>query len=89
MYLLLYLQIQPFLESIFLTLQNSFTVILYWKLKKKQKGGERNPRHLYSPEMADKLGLGTDVKELRLGSSFTNPRGSAFHTFRCKFYINI
>lgn len=35
--------------------------------------------------MADKLGLGTDVKELRLGSSFTNPRGSAFHTFRYDF----
>jgi ELL-associated factor len=33
--------------------------------------------------MADKLGLGPEIKELRLGSSFTNPRGSAFHTFRC------
>nr|CAG4646713.1 EOG090X0IV9 [Macrothrix elegans] len=35
--------------------------------------------------MADKLGLGSDIKELRLGSSFTNPRGSAFHTFRYDF----
>jgi hypothetical protein len=34
-------------------------------------------------KMADKLGLGPEIKELRLGSSFTNPRGSAFHTFRC------
>lgn len=33
--------------------------------------------------MADKLGLGPEIKELRLGTSFTNPRGSAFHTFRC------
>ncbi|XP_057377398.1 ELL-associated factor 1-like [Daphnia carinata] len=35
--------------------------------------------------MADKLGLGPEIKELRLGSSFTNPRGSAFHTFRYDF----
>nr|CAG4642199.1 EOG090X0IV9 [Eurycercus lamellatus] len=35
--------------------------------------------------MADKLGLGSEVKELRLGSSFTNSRGSAFHTFRYDF----
>nr|CAG4649840.1 EOG090X0IV9 [Scapholeberis mucronata] len=35
--------------------------------------------------MADKLGLGSEIKELRLGSSFTNPRGSAFHTFRYDF----
>ena len=34
-------------------------------------------------EMADKRGLGPEVKELRLGSSFTN-KGSAFHTFRCE-----
>nr|CAG4638856.1 EOG090X0IV9 [Cyclestheria hislopi] len=34
--------------------------------------------------MADKLGLGSEVKELRLGSSFTN-KGSAFHTFRYDF----
>lgn len=34
--------------------------------------------------MADKLGLGPEVRELRLGSSFSN-KGSAFHTFRCKF----
>lgn len=38
--------------------------------------------------MADKLGLGSEVKELHLGTSFTNPRGSAFHTFRCKLHIN-
>ena len=36
--------------------------------------------------MADKLGLGPEIKELRLGNSFTN-KGSAFHTFRCRFYI--
>lgn len=35
--------------------------------------------------MADKLGLGSEVKELHLGTSFTNPRGSAFHTFRYDF----
>ena len=34
--------------------------------------------------MADKLGLGPEIKELRLGNSFTN-KGSAFHTFRCRF----
>ena len=38
-------------------------------------------------KMADKLGLGPEIKELRLGSSFTNPRGSAFHTFRCNSEI--
>nr|CAG4648393.1 EOG090X0IV9 [Moina brachiata] len=35
--------------------------------------------------MADKLGLGPEVKELHIGTSFTNPRGSAFHTFRYDF----
>jgi len=34
--------------------------------------------------MADKLGLGPEIKELRLGNSFTN-KGSAFHTFRYDF----
>jgi len=34
--------------------------------------------------MADKLGLGPEVRELRLGSSFSN-KGSAFHTFRYDF----
>jgi len=34
--------------------------------------------------MADKLGLGPEIKELHLGDSFTN-KGSAFHTFRYDF----
>jgi len=35
--------------------------------------------------MSDKLGLGQEIKEFNLGSSFTNSRGSAFHTFRYDF----
>nr|CAG4641355.1 EOG090X0IV9 [Eulimnadia texana] len=34
--------------------------------------------------MVDKLGLGTEPKELKLGASFTN-KGIAFHTFRYDF----
>nr|CAG4649005.1 EOG090X0IV9 [Polyphemus pediculus] len=34
--------------------------------------------------MAEKLGLGPEIKELRLGNSFTK-KGSAFHTFRYDF----
>lgn len=35
--------------------------------------------------MADKLGLGTEVRELKLGTSFTNPKESTFYTLRCKY----
>lgn len=37
-------------------------------------------------DMADKLGLNPDIRELKLGSSFTNAsKGSSFHTLRCEF----
>jgi ELL-associated factor len=50
-----------------------------------EASGGRNSSSLLAlvSEMADKLGLGPEVRELRLGSSFTN-KGSAFHTFRCE-----
>ncbi|XP_044741212.1 ell-associated factor Eaf-like [Chrysoperla carnea] len=35
--------------------------------------------------MAEKLGLGPEVRELKLGASFTNPRSTAFHTVRYDF----
>lgn len=35
--------------------------------------------------MADKLQLGTEVRELKIGQSFTNPRAGAFHTIRYDF----
>lgn len=35
--------------------------------------------------MADKLGLGPEVRQLKLGQSFTNPRSSSFHTIRYDF----
>ncbi|KAF2882279.1 hypothetical protein ILUMI_23899 [Ignelater luminosus] len=35
--------------------------------------------------MADKLGLGNEVRQLKLGQSFTNPRSAAFHTIRYDF----
>jgi len=35
--------------------------------------------------MGDKLGLGTDVRELKLGPTFTNSKGTAFHTLRYDF----
>lgn len=37
--------------------------------------------------MADKLRLGNDVKELKIGQSFTNPKASAFHSIRCEFLV--
>lgn len=36
--------------------------------------------------MADKLGLGSEVRELKIGQSFTNPKATAFHAIRCKSY---
>lgn len=35
--------------------------------------------------MADKLGLGPEIRELKLGSSFANSKGTAFHTLRYDF----
>lgn len=35
--------------------------------------------------MADKLGLGPEVRELKLGPSFTSSRGESFHTLRYDF----
>ena len=35
--------------------------------------------------MADKLGLGSEVRQLKLGQSFTNPKSTAFHTVRYDF----
>lgn len=35
--------------------------------------------------MADKLGLGPEIRELKLGSSFSNSKGTAFHTLRYDF----
>lgn len=35
--------------------------------------------------MADKLGLGPEIRELKLGSSFSNSKGSGFHTLRYDF----
>uniref|UniRef100_A0A1B6D330 Ell-associated factor Eaf n=1 Tax=Clastoptera arizonana TaxID=38151 RepID=A0A1B6D330_9HEMI len=35
--------------------------------------------------MADKLGLGPEVRELKLGPTFTNNKGTAFHTLRYDF----
>ncbi|ENN75078.1 hypothetical protein HUJ04_001210 [Dendroctonus ponderosae] len=35
--------------------------------------------------MADRLGLGTEERILKIGQSFTNPRSKAFHTLRYDF----
>lgn len=35
--------------------------------------------------MAEKLGLGNDVRELKIGQSFTNPKSTAFHTVKYDF----
>lgn len=35
--------------------------------------------------MADKLRLGPEIRELKLGSSFSNSKGTAFHTLRYDF----
>lgn len=35
-------------------------------------------------KMADKHGLNYDVRELKLGASFTNNRASQYHTIKCK-----
>lgn len=39
--------------------------------------------------MAERLRLGTEVKELKLGSTFNNNRRSAYHTVKCNNLINI
>ena len=35
--------------------------------------------------MAERLGLGPEVRELKLGPTFTNNKSTAFHTLKCKF----
>ncbi|KAF7271810.1 ELL-associated factor [Rhynchophorus ferrugineus] len=35
--------------------------------------------------MAEKLGLGNEIRELKIGQSFTNPKSKAFHTVRYDF----
>lgn len=44
--------------------------------------------YMNGTSMAEKLGLGPEVRELKLGPSFTNSRGTAFHTLRCRFFIS-
>lgn len=34
-------------------------------------------------DMAERLGLGSEIRELKLGPSFTNNRSTAFHTLKC------
>lgn len=36
-------------------------------------------------KMADKHSLSYDVRELKLGASFTNNKASQYHTIKCKF----
>lgn len=36
--------------------------------------------------MAEKLGLRNEVRELKIGQSFTDPKHTAFHTVKCKYY---
>lgn len=38
--------------------------------------------------MAEKLGLGSEVRQLKIGQSFTNPKSAAFHSIKCKFWIS-
>ncbi|CAG9830917.1 unnamed protein product [Diabrotica balteata] len=35
--------------------------------------------------MAEKLGLGTEIRELKIGQSFVNPKSKAFHTMKYDF----
>ncbi|CAH1118703.1 unnamed protein product [Phaedon cochleariae] len=35
--------------------------------------------------MAEKLGLGNEIRELKIGQSFTNPKSKAFHTLKYDF----
>ncbi|EFA05606.1 ell-associated factor Eaf [Tribolium castaneum] len=35
--------------------------------------------------MAEKLGLGSEVRQLKIGQSFTNPKSSAFHSIKYDF----
>lgn len=37
--------------------------------------------------MADKHTLNYDVRELKLGSSFTNNKSSQYHTIKCKYKL--
>lgn len=38
--------------------------------------------------MAEKLGLGSEVRQLKIGQSFTNPKSAAFHSIKCKFWVS-
>lgn len=44
--------------------------------------------YMNGTNMAEKLGLGQEVRELKLGPSFTNSRGTAFHTLRCRLFLS-
>ena len=37
--------------------------------------------------MVDRIGIGPEERELKLGSSFTNPKECAFHTLRCMLHL--
>ena len=39
--------------------------------------------------MAEKLGLGSEVRQLKIGQSFTNPKSTAFHSIKCKLSLGV
>lgn len=38
-------------------------------------------------DMAERLGLGREVRELKLGPTFTNDKSTSFHTLKCMLYL--
>lgn len=39
--------------------------------------------------MAEKFGLRNEVRQLKIGQSFTDPKHTAFHTVKCKWIMFI
>lgn len=39
--------------------------------------------------MAEKLGLRNEVRQLKIGQSFTDPKHTAFHTVKCKLLCSL
>jgi len=63
--------------------QCSAFVVRFTYLLKQRKDGATKKKIMQSVSMVERLGLGPEVRELKLGPSFTS-NSSKFHTLKCK-----
>ncbi|XP_015173206.1 PREDICTED: ell-associated factor Eaf [Polistes dominula] len=54
-------------------------------MKTASRIADRNPQSDRLHSMAERLGLGPEIRELKLGPSFTNNKSTAFHTLKYDF----